>query len=127
MWPQVKDLIAKSTKYSNGDLEANDILTMIFTEKYHLWIFFNHGELQQVMVTQLERRPKQTVCIIIALAGYNLPENWEIFSEYLITWAKENGASKLEARCRSEVLPKFQALGFVEESHLISFSWRGQS
>lgn len=86
---------------SHGRYETGDVIARCLDGTMQMWASVNDKEIESVCVTQFLNFPRARVVSMPFVGGQNI-KNWLKFSEDIIKWAKERGATQIEGYdCRN--------------------------
>jgi len=100
LWPDIEEYIEKGAAYSGGRYESEDILALVETLGYKLWIAFDGTGIKGAVVTGFVQYPRLKALDMMFIGGEDGPE-WKIpMLDLLKKWGADNGCVKLEAMGR---------------------------
>lgn len=111
IWPKVLKFVVRGLRYSDGKLDANDVLQSCLCETMLLWAVYNDSEVTGCFVTQLSEYPKGRRVCILALSTSDfdgMMTHWPKFKK----WAISNDADSIELLGRDGWLKKLPKYGF---------------
>jgi hypothetical protein len=73
-WPTIRELLAPAMEFSNGEMEVDDIRTMVFADQAFLMGVLVAGKPLWVAACECLRYPRRTVLHVLAVGGQNLHE-----------------------------------------------------
>ena len=100
LWPDIEEYIEKGAAYSGGRYEPEDILALVETLGYKLWIAFDGTGIKGAVVTGFVQYPRLKALDMMFIGGEDGPE-WKLpMLNLLKKWGADNGCVKLEAMGR---------------------------
>lgn len=102
VWPIVEPMLAKAAEYTNGRYTTADILTDIATGQQTLWIAIEDGKIIGCTTVSIVLYPNgmKTLCYEY-LGGEDVSRWLGEGHKVCMSYAKENGCTKLECLGRS--------------------------
>lgn len=101
----------------DGDFYPQDIKRMIRDGKAQCWVSMLDGELEGALVTQVQKFPTGSVCLLWIISGRNMRE-WIGDLDKIIEWARLVGCTKMRLHGRKgwkKVLKDFEETAVVLE------------
>jgi hypothetical protein len=112
-WPAVGKLLQPVLEAARGEFTVDDLETLCRDGRAVAGIAFEAGEPVMAMVFEFRHYPRKTVLNVIALAGHDLAALASTFWLDFKQWAKESGATEIEA-CTSPAMTRMlRPLGFT--------------
>jgi len=100
IWEDIEGYMEKGAAYSGGRYEADDVLHLIETLGYKLWIAFDGTGIKGAVVTGFVQYPRLKALDMMFIGGEDGPE-WKIpMLNLLKKWGADNDCVKLEAMGR---------------------------
>jgi hypothetical protein len=96
VWSTVEPLIEHALAYAFGLITTSDVLDGFADNNMQIWLCWHEGEIEAVVVTEIEQHPGGKVCNFIAVAGENR-DNWLEFEAIITAWAAAEGAKEHRA------------------------------
>ncbi len=118
----IAPLLKKALKHAKGEIDLWSVLEHIKNEHMQLWIGRVDGEVQIVVVTEIQQYPLKRVVRLVAVAGKVQPfmEMWERIQG----WAVMNGAVEIEVWCRPAVTRLLRRLNFKKVHDIVRLDLR---
>lgn len=90
-------IMERADAYGRGHISAETILVECMARKMQLWVVGpDPHDLKAVIVTQIIDYPERRACRYVLVAGWDSTE-WLGYDEVISVWAKEAGATIMEA------------------------------
>ena len=110
IWIEVKPLIEKALTHANGEMLPEDVLSLLLTNKEHLFIGFTNDEIQSALVGEIIIYPRKKVFRIITWStksGHDY-EAWIDLFGTIEYFAKNKGCDSIEAWTRKGLARKLK-------------------
>jgi len=114
----VRPVIEQVSRYR--DFDWADIEPELIAGRMQLWIAGQPGRLSMACITEVQKRPRATVGVVVYIAGAHR-ERWLHFLPVVEQWMREQGCTRIEAWCRrgwERVLPQFRKTHVLMEKPL---------
>jgi hypothetical protein len=113
-WPAVAALLAPAFEHARGEFEAPDLLELCRDGRAVASLAFDDaGAPCMAMVFEFLAYPRRTVVHVLALAGRDLRQVGVLFWAQFREWARESGASEIQASTRPAMTRTLRRLGFT--------------
>lgn len=101
LWPYVRCQIEQGiVKAGHGEYTAGQLLKKILQKEMQLFIIGGEDhEIWGAVITEMALYPNLKVCRIVLLVGERLAD-WADLEDYIISWARKQGCTRLEASVR---------------------------
>jgi hypothetical protein len=119
-WPAVGDLVAPVvSQAARGEFEVEDLAAMVRSGHAVAALFSDDDCPVLGMVFEFRHYPRKQVLNIIAVGGSYLAETAMTFWPQFIAWAKESGATEIEACTAPAMTRVLRNLGFSHTYDLV--------
>jgi len=120
VWPHVVDKIAGVVERSDGRWTIEDIAGRLLQQQWQLWVVWD-GTWRAVLATELCREASGLQVARIVFTTGSGADRWTHLIADIETWAKDQGASKLEMMARkgwARRLPEYKMSHVLLEKDL---------
>lgn len=100
VWPAVEGYIRNALKYTDGRYETEDVLELVRSENFLLWIAFAGGDIKGAVITQLMQYPRKRFLGCPFVTGDDFASWKKPMLEVLQRFARDNDCVGLEATAR---------------------------
>jgi hypothetical protein len=116
VWAEVRPWIEAACKTNRGKYDAEDIRAGLLSGEDQLWIWKSPTAFA-IGITRLENYPKQRVCTIRIVTGFNAAEWQQPAIDTIERWAKENGCSSMSLCARTGWAKRLKGRGY-DQTHV---------
>jgi hypothetical protein len=96
-WPEVAGFMAQVMPKMHGEMELEDFILGFLEERFHLFVGYKDDVPVCGMVTENVKYYRMKGFRVVAAAGLGFQDFMKQFMDYILGWAKYNGASFIEA------------------------------
>lgn len=107
VWDSVLPLLTEALKYSEGELEAEDLVEHLDKGDLRMWVAMRDGDIIACMVTEIICYPRKKIVRVITLSGKDM-DMWYDFLPMMEGYAVKHGCSSLEAWTRRGMTRKLK-------------------
>lgn len=119
-WWSVSRLIDPAVQQlARGEWSTEDLAEMVESGRAVAALMFEDGEPRLAMVFEFRHYPRRTSVNVMALAGSDLVGAAVSFWPQFVAWAKESGATHIEACAAPAMTRVLRAMGFEHEYNLL--------
>ena len=112
VWPAVEPYVAKAVSYTDGRYEAFDVLHLLLTSDYHLWVAFCDDGIKGAVVTRFIDYPRKRYLFLEFCGGVDGFQWKDKMLSVLRDWAKDNDCDGIEASGRDGWKKIFERDGY---------------
>lgn len=112
-WPAVGKLLAPVLRAARGEFLVCDLEDLCRDGRAVAGLAFDEGQPVLAMVFEFRHYPRTTILNVIALGGRNVERVAATFWPSFTAWAKESGASHIEASVSPAMRRLLKPLGFT--------------
>jgi hypothetical protein len=112
-WPAAARLLAPVLRATRGEFTVDDLEELCRDGRAVAGVVSKDGEPVLALVFEWRFFPRKTVLNVIALAGRDLDAIAATFWPDFKAWAKESGATEIEACCSPAMTRLLAPLGFA--------------
>jgi hypothetical protein len=111
-WPAAARLLEPVLGAARGEFTLDDLEELCRDGQAVAGVLYEGERPVMAMVFEFRYYPRRTVLNVIALAGSNLAQVAGTFWPSFVAWAKESGATEIEASCAPAMTRMLRPLGF---------------
>lgn len=113
--PALEGMIKPALEYAHGELNFEDLMTMVKLDKVQIWAVFDRAsmELRAIATTQVVKYPQFKALRVITLGGANMAIWARALDNMLTKFAKAQGCKRMEAFGRRGLAQRIEELGFT--------------
>lgn len=119
-WNAVAQLLAPAVRQlARGEWTTEDLAELVHAGRAFAVLMLEDGAPRLAMVFEFRHYPRRTSLNVMALAGSDLGGAAMSFWPGFLAWAKESGATQIEACAGAAMTRVLQGLGFGHEYNLL--------
>ena len=120
-WPLAAGYVAQTLSKTQGELVLSDFVDGFTDNRFHLFLGRIDGEVSGCMVTEHVAYPQFSVIRVVVAAGAGFEKSIRQYMEYIMNWAKVNGADFVEAWTLPEMTRYHRRFGAQKVYDIIRF------
>lgn len=122
IWPHVEPLLEEACRSSRGRETAFDIRRSLRARDARLWVWWDHGRVEVLAITEIARFPRKTIGrikIATALPGVVSMDVFRQCTRVIEAWARSEGATGMAMDARPGWARILKGLGYETTHHFI--------
>lgn len=117
-WDFAEPFIKRALDHTSGEFSHDDLKQLCLDHSIQLWLIYKEGRIFGAGTTEIVVYPQRKHCRIITLAGSDFDGWIDMAEANLLTWAKEQGCTAIEAYVRRGFMKRLQSIGY-KQKHVI--------
>jgi len=118
-WRSVSDLLGPYMDLSQGDFDIDDLRAKVFSGSAISGVIFENNKPVMGIVFSFKHYSAKMSVNVLALAGSNLDSIANLFWPEFESWARQAGASEIEACTRPTMSRFLRRLGFTHKYDVV--------
>ena len=120
-WPLVEGYVAQVLPKMQGELVLSDFVTGFDNNQFHLFIGYQDSLVAGCMITEIVAFPQYKVIRVVAASGAGFGKFIKQFMDYIMNWARVNGALYVEAWTSPEMTRYHRRFGSQKVYDIVRF------
>lgn len=109
-WEHIRPLLDKAAQHTNGEMEVDDVLPSADNGNLAVFVMLHKGKIVLALAVEIQSHAHKTILNIVLAGGTHFRQWHDLFSEKVLQFGRECGATYVTARCRPSAMRLFNRI-----------------